>query len=177
LPSRIAGTTNRSTSARLAPRPSSDSAPRRREEQHDRREHQREDDQRCAALEVVEGPGRPGDRRLPGRRLRRLGDADLVAGVQIGVEAAHRAQLELDALAGRAPLREPGCDQLAALLAEAGAGGLDDLVHLGLAAVHPEVAADLVPVVAGPEHHEADRCADRHDHRHRGEGALHAAGG
>jgi hypothetical protein len=171
----MAGTTNSSTIARLTARPASDSAPRRAgEHQHHDHEHRRQQEHRAAALEIVEAVARASHGRGARPRLRRLGHPDVVARVQVRVERAGGAELDVDLLAGlRSALQTHG-RVLALLLGEASADHLVDPLHLRLVAVDDCSLGERALDVARPKQHQADeRCASER-RREYGEEAGHA---
>jgi hypothetical protein len=147
------------------------------EQQHDRDERERQHQHRPAALEVVERVAGARDRRLPLRRLGGFRHADVVARIEVGVEPAKRAQLELDPPAGAASAGQLGGHELAALIAEPRTGGLDDLEDLRLLGVHREAALDAGLGLSGPEDRQPRRGAHGEHHRHGGEGAFHGSTG
>ena len=173
LPSRIAGTTNSSTSARLATSPSSDSAPRRRANTSTISTNAiASTASGRAALEVVERVLRARDRRLAGRRLGALGDEDLVARVEIRVEALERAELELHDPAGAGTAGQARGRELAALRAERRADRLAHLHHLGLLRVHRTLGREARLRVPRPEDREPRRGGHREPERDRAEARL-----
>ena len=119
LPSRIAGTTNTSTT-RQADAEARRARARRagaRTAAPPRTKISGEHEHRRAALEVVEAcTPVPATALGAGRRLGRLGHPDVVAGVEVRVEPAGGAELELHPPPGVGPALEPRRHELAALL-------------------------------------------------------------
>ena len=127
FPSRIAGTTNTTTTTRLTRQADQrERALQPREHQHHEHEQAGQQEHRGAALEVVERvPGARDRRRGALGRRRRLGHEDVVARIEVGIEAP-AAERHADAPAGVGPALEPDPGQLAVLRAEARARHLLD---------------------------------------------------
>jgi hypothetical protein len=135
-----------------------------REHQHHHHEQPREQEQRTAPLEVVERVAGAGHGRRALGRVRRLGHADLVARVDVRVEASG-VELDRDALAGLAAAPNRRVDELAGLAGEAGAEALTHTRHVWAGAVGREALGHPRLHVARPQRDHGDGGRNRERRR------------